>query len=234
MGVGRWANNLPPENSVVTETEEVPNTAFLREDAAVRERGLMKASSWMTPLLSPKEEIKVGCWNVRTLFAAGKLQQVSKEMDAYGLEILGLSEVRWTGEGKEIGPRGETILYTGSKDKHENGVAIMIKKDIGQSLMEWRGYGERIIKARFFSNHIKLTVVQCYAPTNNADQEEKDEFYSVLGDALSETSTHDMVIVMGDLNAKVGSDNTGYENVIGRYGHGVRNEDLCQDHSLVI
>ena len=149
-GLGGGLTTCPWKTFHVTETEEVPNTAFLIEDAAVRERGLMKASSWMTPLLSPKEEIKVGCWNVRTLFAAGKLQQVSKEMDAYGIGILGLSEIRWTGEGKEIGPRGETILYTGSKDKHENGVAIMIKKDIGRSLMEWRGYGERIIKARFF------------------------------------------------------------------------------------
>ena len=51
-------------------------------------------------LLSPKEFAKVGQWNVRTMFDMGKCAQVTKEMQSYGISILGVSEMRWNTCGK--------------------------------------------------------------------------------------------------------------------------------------
>ena len=194
----------------------------------------------MMAVVSPKIVMKVGCWNVRTMFAAGKLEEVSKEMSNYGLDILGISEARWTGTGKAAGPQGEMILYSGGDENHERGVAVMVSKKIAGSIMEWSASGDRMIRVRFFSKHIKMTIIQCYAPTNEARMEEKEKFYDDLDGEIKRTPKHDMLLVMGDMNAKIGSDNFGYEQNMGKHGCGEQNEnggmfcDLCQENDLVI
>ena len=72
----------------------------------------------MTPkplmkLLSPKVCVKIGQWNVRTMFERGKCVQVVKEMRRYGISILGVSEMRWNACGKMMTATGETVLYSG-------------------------------------------------------------------------------------------------------------------------
>ena len=86
----------------------------------------------------------------------------------------------------------------------------------------------------------QLHIIQCYAPTNDADDEKKDEFYLQLQAIVEKASTKDMVMMMGDFNAKIGSDNTGYEDTMGTHGLGVMNDngerfaDLCANNQLVI
>ena len=80
--------------------------------------------------LRPKRKIKVGGWNVRTLYETSKSAQVAKEMKKYGIDILGISECRWTGSGKMTLNSGHTILYSGQNTNHVNGVAIIISKDL--------------------------------------------------------------------------------------------------------
>ena len=66
------------------------------------------------------------------------------------------------------------------------------------------------------NKNISLNIIQCYAPTNDADDETKDEFYQLLEETTRKLSTKDITIVMGDMNAKVGNDNTGFEEVMGK------------------
>ena len=68
---------------------------------------------------------------------------------------------------------------SGMESTHERGVAIIIARRHEQALSEWEPVNERIIRARFYSKHIKLTVIQCYAPTNEASEDEKDSFYQL-------------------------------------------------------
>ena len=63
---------------------------------------------------SPKQKrkLKVGCWNLRTLYRAGKLAQLLREMENYSIDLLGVSEVRRTGAGKGKLTSGHTILFS--------------------------------------------------------------------------------------------------------------------------
>ena len=73
------------------------------------------------------------------MFAIGKTAQVCREMRRYQLEVLGVSEVRWKECGKVITQEGEVILYSGSMEKHEHGVAIILSKSAANEL----GAGKR-------------------------------------------------------------------------------------------
>ena len=120
---------------------------------------------------------------------------------------------------------GRTILYSGQSINHVNGVAIIISKEVEKTLLQWQPVNDRLITARFDSNFCKLTLIQCYAPTNDADEEIKNEFYDQLQAVFDGVPQHDMVLITGDLNAKVGTENTNIEHVIGKHGCGTRNEN---------
>ena len=182
-------------------------------------------------LASPHTNLSIGHWNVNTMYQAGKAAQIAKEMKRYGLDILGISECRWTGANKVKLATGQTVIYCGDEEVHEYGVAIMLDQQAVNSLMEWTPISKRIILARFYSKYRRLTVIQVYAPHNDRDAEEKDQFYEELQETLDGCNKNDIIIVMGDLNARVGSDNTGNERTMGRHGFGIQNDNgerLCE------
>jgi len=194
-------------------------------------------------LISQKKPTLIGAWNVRTLRETGKCAQAAKEMKQYGLAILGMCEVRWNTFGELELQTGETFLYSGKEkedDPHEAGVALMLSKEASRSLMEWEPVSDRIIKARFESKFQKVSLIMCYAPTNNAEEEDKELFYRQLQATVDKTPRRDVQIIMGDMNAKVGSDNTGREREMGTQGLGNMNEngellaDFCANNELAI
>ena len=127
-------------------------------------------------LLELKSKIRIGCWNVRTLYQAGKLAQLAKEMRRYKLSIIGVCESRWNPFGKVTTSSGETYLYSGNEreeDAHTHGVGLLLSKDAEKSLIEWEPVSERIITARFTSKGRNITIIYCYVPTNSAEFEEK-------------------------------------------------------------
>ncbi|VDP75021.1 unnamed protein product [Schistosoma mattheei] len=87
---------------------------------------------------------------------------------------------------------------------------------------------------------ITMNITQCYAPTNDSNDDIKDQFYGRLQSIIAECQRRDLTILMGDLNAKVGIDDTGYEDIMGRHGLGERNENgerfvnFCVFNKLVI
>ena len=158
--------------------------------------------------LNTKCKTRIGFWNVRTLYQTSKLAQVTTEMRNYNMHILGISESRWTGTGRHKTNTGETVLYSGRDDnQHHEGVAIILKKGMEKCLMEWKTVNSRLMNVRLWGKHINITIIQCYAPTNDSDEITKGIFYDQLQAELEETPQHDMKIIMGDLNAKVGSNN---------------------------
>jgi exonuclease III len=164
-------------------------------------------------------------------------------MDRYNIEILGLSEVRWNTSGMTTISTGHTIIYSGNPNKadpHEKGVGFLLNKTSKKSLLEWNPISPRIVTARFDTQFQKTTVIQVYAPTNEAQEIEKEDFYNALQYIEDKIPKRDILIIMGDLNAEVGSERIGRERKIGSQGIRNINEngelfaDFCAVNRLVI
>ena len=90
----------------------------------------------------------------------------------------------------------------------------------------------------FQGKPFNITVIQVYAPTSNAEEAEAERFYEDLQDLLELTPKKDVLFIIGDWNAKVGSQET--PGVTGKFGLGIRNEagqslkEFCQENALVI
>ena len=95
-----------------------------------------------------------------------------------------------------------------------------------------------MISVRLQGKPFNITVIQVYAPTSNAEEAEVERCYEHLQDLLELTPKKDVLFIIGDWNAKVGSQET--PAVTGKFGHGVQNEagqrliEFCQDNALVI
>ena len=95
-----------------------------------------------------------------------------------------------------------------------------------------------MISVRLQGKPFNITVIQAYAPTSNTEEAEVKQFYEELQDLLELTSKKDVLFIIGDWNAKVGSQET--PGVTGRFGLGVQNEagqrliEFCQENALVI
>ncbi|VDO54199.1 unnamed protein product [Schistosoma margrebowiei] len=112
----------------------------------------------------------------------------------------------------------------------------MLSKQAQNALVGWESHGPGIIKVSFKTKKegISINIIQCYAPTNNYDEDAKDQFYNRLQSIVEKCPTKDLTILMGDFNAKVGTDNTGYEYIMGRHGLGERkeNDEICKPTCL--
>ena len=95
-----------------------------------------------------------------------------------------------------------------------------------------------MISAHFQGKPFNMTVIQVYAPTTNAEEAEVEWFYDDLQDFLELTPKRDVLFIIGDWNAKVGSQ--GIPGITGKFGLGVQNEagqrltEFCQENTLVI
>lgn len=204
-----------------------------------------KEALGLTTLLSTRTTTTIGSWNIRTLYEAGKTSQVAAEMRNYNIKLLGLSETRLLEANEQLLATGELLLYSGHEDKdapHTEGVGIMLSKEAQSALIGWEPHGSRIITASFRTSvkNKNLKVIQCYAPPNDHDDVSKDAFYAKLQDVLNTLKDKDICILLGDMNAKVGSDNTGYEEIMGKHALGEMNDNgerfanLCALNSLVV
>ena len=193
--------------------------------------------------LSLFRDTTIGTWNVRTMFQSGKAAQIAAEMQKYNIALLGISESRWAQSRQKRLISREMILFSDHEDApHTEGVALMLSRSAQKALIGWESHGPRIIRAAFRTKQkkIKLNIVQCYAPTNDSDEEDKCKFYDRLQSVLDKCPGIDITIVIGDLNAKIGEDITGNEEVMGRHGlgemsdNGERFTDFCALNGLVI
>ena len=134
----------------------------------------------------------------------GKLEVVKQEMARVNVDILGISKLKWTGMG-EFNSNDHYIYYCGQESLRRNGVAIMVNKRVRNAVLRCNLKNNRMVSVHFQGKPFNITVIQAYAPTSNTEEAEVEWFYENLQDLLELTPQKDVLFIMGDWNAKVGS-----------------------------
>ena len=114
------------------------------------------------------------------------------------------------------------IYYCGQESLRRNGVAIMVNKRVRNAVLRCNLKNDRMISVRFQGKPFNITVIQVNAPTSNAEEAEVEWFHEDLQDLLELTPKKDVLFIIGDWNAKVGSQET--PGITGTFGLGVQNE----------
>ena len=117
-----------------------------------------------------KEQYCIGNWNIRSM-NQGKLEVVKQEMARVNVNILGISEPKWTGMG-EFNSGDHFIYYCGQESLRRNGVAIMVNKRVQHAVLGCNLKNDRMISVHFQGKPFNITVI--YAQTSNAEEAEVD------------------------------------------------------------
>ena len=133
-----------------------------------------------------------------------------------------------------------TIISTtvGRSPLEKNGVALIVNERVQNAVLGCNLKYDRMISACFQAKPFNITIIQVYAPTSNAEEAEVEQFYEDLQDLLELTPKKDVLFIIQDWNAKVGSQKI--PGVTGKFGLGVQNKagqrltEFCQENTLVI
>ncbi len=163
----------------------------------------------------------ISSYNVRTLFQQGKSHQLFMGCAEAGLDIVGIQEHRlicqsptqelWSDDRKWV------MIYGSSSQQRHGGVGILMSKNIYKCLQSVVAITERIIHATFHGNP-KLSIIVIYAPTEGSTIAVKEDFYTSLADHLDQVKKHNIHLVLGDFNARIGTDSHAtHPMVVGRH-----------------
>ena len=134
------------------------------------------------------------------------------------INILGISELKWTGMGEFNS--GDLYIYDhGQESLRRNAIALIVNK-VQNAVLGCSLRNDRVILVRFQSKPVSVTVIQVYAPTTNA--KEAEVFYEDLQDLLELTPRKDVLLILGGWNVKLGSQEM--PGVAGKFGLRVQSE----------
>ena len=159
----RWGNNSRKNEGVEPKQKQYPAVDVTGDRSKVQ---------------CYKEQYCIGTWNVRSM-NQGKLEVVKQDMARVNIDILGISELRWTGMG-EFNSDDCYIYYCGQESLRRNGVAITVNKRVRNAVLGCNLKNDRMISVRFQGKPFNIMVIQVYAPTSNAEEAEVEELYEDL------------------------------------------------------
>ena len=117
----------------------------------------------------------------------GKLEVVKQEMAIVNVDILGISDLKWTGMG-EFNSDDHYIYYCRQESLTRYGVVIMVNKRVQNAMLGYNLMNDRMISVRFKGKPFNITVIQVYAPAYNTEEAEVERFYEDLQDLSKLTS----------------------------------------------
>jgi len=139
------------------------------------------------------------------MLAPGKMQEIARELGAYSVDITGLQEIRWSGQGK-IDKQKYAIWYAGEEKQGYGGTAFIVTGKMKDQVIQFMAVSGRISYIRIKNKPHNLSIINVYAPTEKADIERKQEFYDQLEDTFNKIPKQDRLIILGDFNAQIGKE----------------------------
>ncbi|BHF62951.1 hypothetical protein SprV_0200594000 [Sparganum proliferum] len=196
----------------------------------------IRRRSRQTGRVSP---LTLAAWNVRSLLDNPRSNRperrtalVARELARYKVDIAALSETRFSEQGQleEVGA-GYTFFWSGRPrtERRDAGVAFAIRNDIvGRLPCLPQGINDRLMSLRLPLWGGKFaTIISAYAPPMTSPVAARDKFYEDLHALLATVSKADKLIVLGDFNARVGTDHTAWRGVLGPQGLAAPTTTAC-------
>ena len=126
----------------------------------------------------------------------GKLEVIKQEMARVNIDILGISELRWTGMG-EFNSDDHYIYYCGQESLRRN--PIIINKRVQNAVLGCNLKNDRMISVHFQGKPFNIMVIHVYALTSNAEEAEVEQIYEDLQDLLELTPQEDVLFIIGEM-----------------------------------
>ena len=144
----------------------------------------------------------------------GKLEVVKQEMARVNVDILGISKLKWTRMG-EFNSDDHYMYHCGQEFLRRNAVVTTVDKRFLNAVLGCNLKSNRMISVHFQGKPFNITVIQAYAPISNVEKAEVEQFYEDRQDLLELTPKKDVLFIIWDWTAKVGSQET--HGVVGKY-----------------
>ncbi|XP_050456668.1 craniofacial development protein 2-like [Cataglyphis hispanica] len=151
-----------------------------------------------------KSLLRCGCWNIMSW--NGREQEILTEMEEHKIDICALSETKKKGKGDKSYP-GYILKYSGP-EKHRRataGVGMLSKDKYKYSIEETSYTSEKIMRVTLDIGREKIHLISVYAPDSNKSEKEIDDFYETLQEEIDKIPEEHKILIMGDLNARIGN-----------------------------
>ena len=164
------------------------------------------------------KDMRLVTWNVRSLYRTGGLRILTNELQKCNIDIAAIQETNWNKTTPTTFTSNKFNIYTSSnRQQHVFGTAFAVARKFNNLVLNFTPIDERLcvlrVKGRFFN----YSLINVHAPTNDSTDEVKDVFYEGLRAAYEKCPKHDVKMIIGDVNAKVGREEI-FRPVIGKCG----------------
>ena len=185
-----------------------------------------------------KHMVRVCTVNVGTL--RGRSRELVDMLERRKIDICCIQEVRYRNEGSNVIGDAEQkykFWYKGNPEG-TNGVGILIKHELTDNVIDIARHCDRLISIKAVFGDSVWHIFSLYAPQVGRPASEKLEFWEKVEEEVGRIPANDGLVIGGDVNAHVGTDTAGYEDVLGVYGFGERNPEgetvlnLCKNQGM--
>ena len=173
-----------------------------------------------------KEELlDIGTWNVNTMMKAGKMQEIADQIVDSQIPIVALQEIRWRRYGSLKKYKYSIYYSCNPNTTGQAGTGFIIQKSAMNKILGFEPISDRICKLRVKGKVYNITLINIYTTTEDKGEDIKEQFYEKLQRTQNRVPKHDVTIILGDMNAKVGKENV-FSQVVGRCTlHDISNEN---------
>ena len=156
------------------------------------------------------------------------MQEVAEQILQTDLQVVVLQEIRWKGQGQM--KKDKYNLYYSCKEDQTGhlGTGFIVKKEITKKVIGVETINKRICKIRLTGKY-NITLINIHAPMEEKGDDVKEQFYAELQQVQEKVPKHDLLIILGDCNAKIGRENA-YQKVTSKHtlhGKQMEMESLC-------
>ena len=198
--------SVKPSQEITNAKSHNPHTATPPAGTGTSTSAVMEENSEIgtKALNHSKKVLHICTWNTLTLLPPEAPDLLDKSLSNHQIDVACIQKKRIPGESKGE-TKGYQILTSGyQENKGIHGVGIAISKRIKSSVKLWKAVCAKVCMLRLEAKPTPVTIISCYAPTEEADSATKDDFYQSLQATVDDTPKGDLLRIGGDMNTKLG------------------------------